>query len=216
MSAGKRALILAGKVAQEDLPHLPSLGQGREVLVLARAWEMAHQCGCVPDRLVGPVDHVPSHIWREWRQRGAQHLPTYQDAAFASLEVALNYAITTGAKDILLLGLLEGTLAEGLGRLLLIARPEWAAARVSFLHRGEMGYILRHGEGVRIQGQGRRVGLLALSSRVTGLITQGLAPALHHAQLDFGHMQWLTSVEDVGHVWLGGGLALVLVVTIND
>ena len=183
----------------------------RRLICTAHGVPFALEQGCVPEAVVGEVGMLASSLRERLHQSRARVLTPAAPHSEEALELALNYAITTGARDILLLGLVRDTLAESLSHLLLLARAEWGAARLTFVHGDETGYLLRHGEAAAISGHvGDEVLLLALSPSATEITTQGMAPRLRGATLELGRAGHLTMTEPVAHVWLGAGRLLVL------
>lgn len=167
--------------------------------------------GRVPEVVIGSLASLDEEQRQRLHQARARVLTPPEATLQAELELALNYAITTGARDILLLGLVGECLAESLANLLLLARAEWGAARLTFVHGRETGYLLRHGETAVIEGRpGERVVLLPLSPAATEITTQGVSPALRNLSLGLGRVEHLRLVESPARVWLGAGRLLVI------
>ncbi len=172
-------------------------------------YALAHDL--TPDAVIGPLTALEAHHRQRLHQAQARVLTPPDTTPQTALELALNYAITTGARDILLMGLVGERLADSLGNLLLLARAEWGAARLTFIHGDETGYLLRHGEAAVINGQTNDlVALLPLSPTATEITTQGLAPALRNISLELGRTEHLRLVESPARVWLGAGRLLVI------
>ncbi len=206
-----RALLLAGK--GEDLPRaeVEILRQGRHLVCVAEAWQVARDYDWRPDIVLGQLSHLPENVRTDWQQQGTRFMPLSSAYPYSELEFALNYLITTGVRDILLLGLISTRLTTTLARLFLLARPEWGAARLSFVHGPERGYILRHGESVRLDVSPHdKVTLLPLTSTVTALTARGVSPALRGASLAFGTAMELTLEERPVQLWIGAGCLLVI------
>ena len=167
--------------------------------------------GYTPEAVIGPLTSLDERRREEIHNARTRILTPADEHVQTALELALNYAITTGARDILLLGLVMDSLAESLGNLLLLARAEWGAARLTFVHGTETGYLLRHGEAAVIESAaGDRVVLLPLSPSATEIVTQGLEPPLRNVNLELGRIAHLVVVEPPARVWLGAGRLLVL------
>ncbi len=167
--------------------------------------------GRIPEAVIGPLAALDETHRARVHAAGSRLLMPADGHMQTALELALNYAITIGARDILLLGLVVDSLAESLGNLLLLARAEWGGARLTFVHGQETGYLLRHGEAAVIESAaGDNVVLLPLSPKATEIVTQGLEPPMRNVHLELGRIAHLTVVEPPARVWLGAGRLLVL------
>ena len=205
------ALILAGPVSKAVVGQKELLRAGRRLGCLAAAWTVAQALEWRPDVVLGHLAEIPTSIRLDWQQRGTQFILLPSAYEYSELEFALNFTITTGARDILLLGLLSSRLAERLSRLFLLARPEWGAAKIAFVHGQERGYVLRHGESVSLQVTPQdRITLIPLSPTVTEITVRGAAPLLRGATLEFGTTQELVPVERPVQVWVGAGRLLLI------
>ena len=211
LSPETHALILAGPLSRSVIDHLEKLYAGRQLIVLADAWQVATQAGRRPDVVLGRLAQIPASVRVDWQQQGTRFVLLSSAYAYSELEFALNYAITTGVRDILLLGIVSQRLSESLANLFLLARPEWGAARIAFLHEQEWGYVLRHGESVTLHvAPHDRITLLPLSPTVTEIIARGATPLQRGTTLEFGTALTLTPVEQPVQVWIGAGRLLVI------
>ncbi len=211
MTDTANVLVIVGPDPALSTQEVKEIAQQRRILVLTSAWEAAHRWGLRPTHLIGPTHPIPLEILTSWRQQGTSHLLAESTHPLGLLEIGLNFAITTGAWDIHILGLLHLPWQDALARLLLLARPAWAAARLHFRQGREVGYIVRYGEGTRITaGLGEAILLLPLSPKLTGVTTQGLTPIVRGATLDFGHVLTFTQSEEQAHILIGGGTGLLM------
>ena len=196
-------------------PHLSrplaEVCAGRRLICTVGATPLALEQGCVPEAVLGSPAALDARARQQLQEHRVRTLTPADPFPEAALELGLNYAITTGARDILLLGMVGDSLADSLTHILLLARAEWGAARLTFIHGDEIGHLLRHGEAARVEGgAGTPVVLLPLSPTATEITTQGLEPALRSATLELGRAARLTVVEPPARVWLGAGRLLVI------
>ncbi len=211
MTEARDVVIIAGFDPALSPEEVEGAVRARRVLVLSEGWEGAHRWQVTPFALVGPVDPLPLDVLSSWQRAGTRVLPTSETTPHSALEMALNFAITTGARDIQILGGWTPPWQDALARLLILARPAWAAARVHFRIGNEVGYIVHHGEATHVRtAPGTRIVLLPLSAKVTGITTRGLHPALRDATVDFGHVLHLSTGSDPAYVLIGGGTALLM------
>jgi len=170
--------------------------------------------GLHPDVVIGDLDSLPEAVRDRLEAAGTQFLRFPRDKDYTDLELALQYALGQGAEDILLLGLLGGRLDQTLANVLLLARPEWDAARLWFAYGSERAYLLRGGESLTLRGRpGDIVSLIPLTPTVTGVTTQGLRWPLHNATLHFGHTLTVSNelVGEEAVVRVGEGRVVVTV-----
>ena len=167
--------------------------------------------GLLPEAVFALPETLDPAIRSRLRREGTRLVHPFRETALADLETALNYAITTGARDVLLLGMWSDDPALALARVMLLARPEWGGARVWFVHGKHVGHVLRHGEGATMHGEiGSRVTLVPLSAVVTEVTGQGLVPALRYEELALGETRVLHLSEEEARVWIGAGRLLVV------
>ncbi len=163
-----------------------------------------------PEAVCGPPTACEPAVRARLRALGVRFLSGVSMAPWEALSQGLNYAITTGARDIWILGIGEEGLAQTVAYLSLLARPEWGAARLTVVHGCERGYILRHGEAAHIQGHlGETVMLVPLSPTVTEVTTRGLDPSYQGHTLQFGQPLQVQLVATTAQVWIRAGCLLV-------
>ncbi|NPA90059.1 MAG: thiamine diphosphokinase [Chloroflexi bacterium] len=188
--------------------------EGRWVLCADGGTLHALALGLHPDVVIGDLDSLPEAVRDRLEAAGTQFLRFPRDKDYTDLELALQYALGQGAEDILLLGLLGGRLDQTLANVLLLARPEWDAARLWFAYGSERAYLLRGGESLTLRGRpGDIVSLIPLTPTVTGVTTQGLRWPLHNATLHFGHTLTVSNelVGEEAVVRVGEGRVVVTV-----
>ncbi len=196
--------------------HLPAQREmwvtGRRVLCTQQGLLPALAMGLLPEAVFTSSGELPLDVRSRLRDHKVRLITPVKEIPYADVEAALNYAITTGGTDILILGVWSDDPGKALAHVLLLAKPEWGGARVWFAHALHTGYLLRHGEGVSLERSlGTRIALLPLSPKVTDLTSQGTAPQLRYEELELGDIQHIYLTEDTGRVWIGAGRLLVLI-----
>ncbi len=185
---------------------------GRRVLCTRQGLLPALERGEIPEAVFVFPEEIPPEIRSRLRDHRVKLITPLRETPHADVEAALNYTITTGGTDILLLGVWSDDPSEALAHILLLAKPEWGAARVWFIHGPHAGHLLRHGEGVSMQEEpGTRVALIPLSPKVTEVTTQGTSPLLRHVEMALGATQHIYLSHKEGRVWIGAGRLLVLI-----
>lgn len=173
----------------------------------------AHALGLRPDLVIGDMDSLAPALRAEMEAAGVpfEVHPVNKDET--DLELALAWAIERGATAIDVLAVLGGRLDQSLANLLLLTRPEWAAARLRAIAAGEVAWPVRGGERITIPGRpGDRLSLVPLSPEVTGVTFEGVKWPLHEATLPLGSTWGISNelVTPPARLEIGEGLVLVV------
>ncbi len=209
-ASGELALVVGPQTPRVSPRNAP-LWQGRRVIALAAVVTHVLALGLMPEVVVGRVSALPDEVRQQLQAAKVRVLTPAVEGPTAGLDFALNYAITTGARDVVCLGLVSPSMAETLANLLVLTHSGWGAARLTVIHGDEVGYLLRHGEAALLEGSAAdRVTLIPLSPTVAEVTTQGLSPPQRYATLEFGHAVALTVEERPARVWIGAGRLLVV------
>ena len=169
--------------------------------------------GVKPDVVIGDLDSLPDAHQSDLETSGVDFIVHPRDKDLTDLELALDYAISKGAREILLLGLLGGRLDQTLGNLLLLSRQEWNRARLVVAHGYDRAYLVRSGEFISIKGQiGDLVSLIPLSPIISGVSIKGLKWPLSSAQIHFGSTLSISNemVAPTARIEVGNGQLLVV------
>jgi thiamine pyrophosphokinase len=149
--------------------------------------------GLSPDVLVGDLDSAGPAEAAALEAAGVpvRRYPARKDET--DLELALRLALAEGAGDVLILGALGGRWDQTLANLLLLAHPDFRAARVRLMDGTQQIYLVQ-GE-TAIEGEaGDTVSLIALGGDAHGVNTTGLEYPLHDGTLPFGSTLGISNV----------------------
>lgn len=171
--------------------------------------------GITPHTIIGDLDSLPADTVRKMRAAGVEIIehPVKKDET--DLELALALAMTRGATDILLLGMLGGRLDQHVANILLLARPEWAGARLRLADGNQQAWLLRGNDRIMLGGTaGDTLSVVALSTRVTGLSIIGAEWSLVGAEISLGSTRTIsnTFAAPQATVRIESGIALVVVI----
>ena len=173
----------------------------------------ARAMGLVPDVVVGDLDSIDPGLRAELEATGARFEvhPARKDET--DLELALRLAVAGGVAEIDVLAVLGGRLDQSLANLLLLARPEWASAKVRVIEGNEVAWPVRGGQTATVTGAvGDTLSLVPLTSTVTGVTLGGVEWPLHDATLYFGSTWTISNALSAPTARLQVGEGLVLVV----
>ncbi len=171
--------------------------------------------GIIPHTIIGDLDSLPTDTVRKMRAAGVEIIehPVKKDET--DLELALSLAMARNATDILLLGMLGGRLDQHVANILLLARPEWAGARLRLADGNQQAWLLRGTDRITLDGAvGDTLSVVALSARITGLSITGAEWSLVGAEISLGSTRTIsnTFAASQATIRIESGIALVVVI----
>lgn len=182
-----RAVIIANGLLSDSRSALNAIRNDDLLIAVDGGTRHCLALGLIPKFVVGDLDSITQQQCDELRTRGTSFISYPRDKDQTDLELALDFAISQGVREIHLLGLLGGRIDQTLGNLLLLARSEWLVAQISLSEGSEFAYLLRNGESKTIHGKpGDTISLISLSPWVTGITTRNLRWPLTNGALQFG------------------------------
>jgi thiamine pyrophosphokinase len=189
----KAVVIAHGDVDPRDRELL----EGADLVVAADGGTLAlERWRVVPHAIVGDLDSLGLERARAYEARGVKVVAFSPEKDESDLELAIAFAIKSGADDILLLGIFGGERFDHeLANTLLLANDAYRGRGLRAV-RGKVGVRALHG-GERIElaaGPGDGVTLLAVRGDAEGVRTHGLRYALAGETLRFGAARGLSNV----------------------
>jgi len=167
--------------------------------------------GLKPQVVVGDMDSMDPRLRKELQEAGCRFVehPSRKDATDS--ELAVRYALSQEATEILILGALGGRIDHTLANVMLLALSELEGVKVALIEADQEILLIRD-EAV-IEGKpGDTVSLLPLTGDVTGIHTRGLEYPLSDGTLRFGAARGVSNVltEPRAIVRVGDGLLLAV------
>ena len=207
-----RAVIVAGGDADPgDLEHLlPG-----DLLIAADGGAGALiAAGRRPAVLVGDLDSVPGTLADQLAADGVVIERHPEDKEASDLELALERAISDGARSILIIGAFGGArLDHALAAALLLADRRYLAIDIRARHRHSTVRVAHPERDVDLEGEvGDLVTLLPVAGDAQGVTTTGLRWPLSGATLSLGRSRGLSNevVTSPASVMLKHGAMLVI------
>jgi thiamine pyrophosphokinase len=182
-----RAIIIANGQLSDPAKARRRIRPGDRVICADGGTQHAHGMGLIPDVVVGDMDSLDPGLRADLEADDVRFVvhPTRKDET--DLELALQLAIDEGAEEVEILAMLGGRLDQSLANLLLVARDEWAPARVKVTEGNQTAWSLRGGQETTIKGaSGDLLSLIPLSALVIGVTLEGVEWPLDAATLRFG------------------------------
>ena len=190
-----RTIIFAnGVLGQPELIRM-HLHPSDRIICADGGTRHARALGLTPDVIVGDLDSLDPALRVEMEAAGVRFEihPARKDET--DLELAIRLAIDEGADEIHLVALLGGRLDQSLANMMLLARPDWSAARLRVVAGAEIAWPVRAGQTARIEGRpGDTLSLIPLTPTVTGVTLAGVEWPLDGASLQFGSTLTISNV----------------------
>jgi thiamine pyrophosphokinase len=207
-------------VAHGDVdPADRDLVAGAEMVIAADGGAFAlERWGITPNLVVGDFDSLGLERAAALGARGATVVPFPMEKAESDLELAMRYALESGADDIVILGAFGGRLDHALANTMLLADPAYRGWHVRAVQGATQVRALHDGERVTLDGPiGSVVTLLPVGGDAQGVSTEGLRYALAGDTLRFGHSRGLSNeiISSPASVALGTGVLFVIEVRIG-
>ncbi len=206
-----RAVIIANGPLPKPPPDQHLVGDEDLVVCVNGGVENALALGLMPRVVIGDMDSMEMPL-QEWlREEGCRFIqyPSRKDETDS--ELAVRYALSQGATELIMLGALGGRIDHTLANVMLLALPELEGVKVRLIEGNQEVLLIR--DEVVIEGQpGDTLSLLPLSPDVVGIYTEGLEYPLRDGRLRFGAARGVSNVLTApqARVRVGRGLLLAV------
>ena len=210
MSALTAAIVFAGG---DPVPVgvAPRLAADAFVIAADSGLAQAVALGRPVDLVVGDLDSVDLDQLAAARAAGSQVEAHRPDKDATDLELALDAALTRGARAVTVVGGHGGRLDHLLANLSVLASPRWAAASVD-AWLGEAHVVVVRDEAELTGAPGSLLTLVALGGDAHGVRTRGLRYPLDDEDLAAGTSRGVSNefVDDRARVELRSGVLLAI------
>ncbi len=210
-----RAVIFAnGEIKQPE--SLKAKLRSDDILIAADGGAVCLQAlNLLPDAVIGDFDSLDAEVLQGLQDAGVKILryPAKKDQT--DLELALDYARTLGAEEILLLGALGNRWDQTLANLLLPAASAFSSLGIRLMDGNQEISLIRSGQTRQIQGKaGDTLSLIPLAGDARDITTQGLEYPLDGETLLFGSTRGVSNVllGDTASVSLKEGMLLCTII----
>lgn len=206
------AILLANGKLPEPISTLPP----HDLLIAAdggarHAWQWGK--GRVPDVIIGDLDSLSPDEQAGYDRAGASIYRYPADKDATDLELALDFALKSGATEITLYGLFGGRWDMTFANLLLLAASKYAGVRLHAIEGDTHLYILRGGETLTLHSQpGDPVSVLPLGGDAVGISYTGLVYPLDNATLPFATSRGVSNslLAETATITFAQGVLLII------
>ena len=171
--------------------------------------------GITPQVVIGDFDSLSDDEIAILEADGVELIKHPIEKDETDLELALEYAVKTGATEIILYGLLGGRWDMTFANILLLASPSYAEINFRIVDGSTTAYILRGGETLTLEGKlGTTVSVIPLNKPARGITYQGLQWTLKNATLPFGTPRGVSNImtATTAQISLEKGTLIVFVI----
>jgi thiamine pyrophosphokinase len=206
-----RAVIVAnGPMPRPPFPQ-PRITDDDMVVCVDGGASNALALGLKPQVVIGDMDSLEAEVRRDLQKEGCLFVehPSRKDQTDS--ELAVRYALSHGATEVILLAALGGRADHTLANVLLLAIPEMARIPARVIDGNQELVVVR--DEALIEGRpGDTVSLLPLTADAVGIHTEGLEYPLKDATLKFGATRGVSNVlvARQGRVRVETGLLLLI------
>lgn len=211
----KAVVVAHGDVVPSDRDELA----GADFVIAADGGAVAlDRWDIVPKLVVGDLDSLGREHAAKLGELGATVIPFPVAKDESDLELAMRYAIESGADDIVLLGLFGGArLDHALANAMLLADPEYRGRAIRAIHGATQVRALHPGERLGLVGPvGTTATLLPVREDASGVRTCGLRYPLDGETLRFGRSRGLSNVVASLPAWISLEHGVLLVIEIRE
>jgi thiamine pyrophosphokinase len=213
-SNGPRAVIFANGLVSDLDAARAALRPADRLIAADGGQRYFRRLGLTPHVVIGDLDSLePAEVERLHRAGvRLERFPARKSET--DLELALRLAVTEGAQDVVVFGALGGRWDQTLANLLLLAHPDFRAARLRLLDGPQQIYLVQGR--TAIEGRpGDTVSLIPLYGDAAGVTTAGLEYPLDRGALPFGSTLGISNVLLAAHAEVEVEHGLVVCVVIG-
>jgi thiamine pyrophosphokinase len=173
--------------------------------------EYAVKCGILPGALIGDLDSIDKDILEEIKSSGCTIVQYPREKDYTDTQLAIDYAISKGANELVLLGSTGDRLDHSLANIFLLVKLSKQNIKASIVNEKNTIYITR--DTIELQGNpGELLTLLPVGGDVNGIYTQGLQYRLSGQNIRMGEPLGISNVftDRKASIKIDSGFLLVI------
>jgi thiamine pyrophosphokinase len=206
-----RAVIVAnGPMPRPPFPR-PVIRDEDLVICVDGGAGNALAMGLEPQVVIGDMDSIEAELRKHLEGEGCLFVEYPPRKDETDSELAVKYALSRGAIELILLAVLGGRIDHTLANVMLLAIPELEGIATRVLDGNQEVALVR--DDVLIDGRpGDTISLLPLTADAVGVCTEGLEYPLRDSTLKFGAARGVSNVlvGSQARVRVGEGLLLLI------
>ncbi|QTA82332.1 thiamine pyrophosphokinase [Desulfonema limicola] len=141
----------------------------------------------IPDVVIGDFDSLSYETLQTLKKPGTRILSFPAKKDQTDMELAMDYALSQGAEEIIILGALGARWDMTFANVLLMAKDDYSGASIRIIDQYTEIFLIKPGGETELSGsEGDMVSLIPLAGNVLGVTTKGLEYSLDNEILFFG------------------------------
>ena len=182
-------------VANMDTPVSRFLHSGDLLIAADGGARHCQAFGVIPQVVIGDFDSLDRDSMTTLQDQGVKFVRYPVKKDYTDLELAIQYAVSQGASEIVVLGALGNRWDQTLANLLLPVLAEFTGVKITLIDGSQEIRLARSGQTLDLVGQpGDTVSLIPLGGDVNGITTRGLEYPLLGEALRFGSTRGISNV----------------------
>ena len=173
--------------------------------------EYALEAGLVPEIVLGDFDSLPLKYQKKLIELGTslQEFPTEKD--FTDSELAVNYALAHGYRDLVLFGVVGTRIDHFLANITYLSKKSQDGIKVIIIDNAQIIYLVSY-ELDLLGKKGDTVSLIPIEKDADGVTTRGLKWELYNERLLFGATRGVSNefIKSKAHISIKKGTLLVI------
>jgi len=201
--------------ANVDTPASRLLHSGDLLIAADGGTRYCQTFGVIPQVVIGDFDSLDQDIMITLQAHGVTFIRYPVEKDYTDLELAIQYAVSRGASEIVVLGALGNRWDQTLANLLLPVLAEFTGVNIMLIDGSQEIRLVRSGQTLDLLGQpGDTVSLIPLAEDVNGITTQGLKYPLLGEALRFGSTRGISNVllEVKATIYVDEGMLLCVLI----
>jgi len=169
----------------------------------------------IPDLAIGDFDSLSSEILKKLQASGTSVMGFPAKKNQTDLELAMDHALSLGAKEIIIIGALGARWDMTFANVLLMAKAGFPGCFIRIIDDYTEIFIIKSGKQIELEGcYGDTVSLIPLGGDVFGVTTKGLEYPLDNETLFFSSPRGVSNLmlENKACVYIKQGILLCFLI----
>ncbi len=210
----RAAIVSNGEI--HDLENAANIMKDCHFIVCADGGtEYVLKCGLMPNAVVGDLDSVGQDVLKEIGNLKCKIIKYPREKDYTDTQLAIDYAISQGADEIMMLGSIGSRIDHSLANILLMIKLVKAGITPCIINENNIIYITDNN--IKLRGKpGDTVSLIPVGGDVTDVYTSGLKYGLNGNTLSMGEPIGVSNVFLYDEASVAVGKGFLLVIKSND
>lgn len=207
-------IVTGGDAPQEELIRY-YLDTARYIIGVDGTAGLFYRLHIYPDLLIGDFDTADPVCVNELEKSGVKVVRLKAEKNETDTEAAIDYAVSSGAEEIIILGALGSRLDHTIANIMMLVRADMSGVKARIIDKTSELYVSNNT--IYIKGSpGETLSILPLTSEVT-VNASGLQYPLDSLKLCWGSSRGVSNVmmSETAEIKISGGYALIIKYNVN-